>query len=512
MKKLILGLLVIFSINLTAPLDLIGQDDIYTSLSKLFNEHDKSPTTISDRYAQSPKGTFSHSQIMNIPASSQADLLHKVLIIVDSTLYSGLTYEINRYAYDIHLVYGCNVIMEQVDSETCLDIKSLIVSYQSHLDGCVFMGDIAPAFYEADKDYAIPGNNSYVVWPSDMYYMDLTGTWADTDNNNIFNQYSGDKRPEIFVGRISTSNMGNLIGEIEGMRIYLNKNHRFWIGHRKVNKKFGLTYTNLPWQDYDGFLDAISDLYGNNCYDSCRPAYYNNFGKTDYLQKLNNDRYEFIQLASHSDFDHHEQFGLSNSWINGSEIFSNGIKTIGLNLFCCSACCWTNDTQPNQAFLGGDYVYSPYSDALCVVGCTKSGGMYQFEYFYPQLGHAKTIGQALVNWWRDKILDDPPQEISWNYGLTIIGDPLVNFFHCTNSTCQNLLTLTSYNTANSPLSYYLTSDKITVSPPSSGSFSIPVGDHCILNSPIVEIYGAFNCPQGATLEILSEGCQDNCDD
>lgn len=29
MKKIILGLLVIFSINLTAPLDLIGQDDIY---------------------------------------------------------------------------------------------------------------------------------------------------------------------------------------------------------------------------------------------------------------------------------------------------------------------------------------------------------------------------------------------------------------------------------------------------------------------------------------------------
>ncbi|MBQ5958784.1 MAG: hypothetical protein IJL44_06340 [Bacteroidales bacterium] len=138
--------------------------------------------------------------------------------------------------------------------------------------------------------------------------------------------------------------------------------------------------------------------------------------------------------------------------------------------------------------------------------------MYQFEYFYPQLGHAKTIGQALVNWWRDKILDDPPQEISWNYGLTIIGDPLVNFFHCTNSTCQNQLTLTSYNTTYSPLSYYLTSEKITVSPPSNGSFSIPVGDHCILNSPIVEISGAFNCPHGGTLEILNEGCMDNCDD
>ena len=38
--------------------------------------------------------------------------------------------------------------MEQVDSETYLDIKSLIVSYQNNLDGCVLIGDIAPAFYK----------------------------------------------------------------------------------------------------------------------------------------------------------------------------------------------------------------------------------------------------------------------------------------------------------------------------------------------------------------------------
>lgn len=173
-----------------------GQDDIYTELSNLFNEYDHSPTTISTRYTQLPNGVFSHTQLLNIPISNQAELLHKVLIIVDSTLYSELTFEINRYAYDIHYVYGCNVIMERVNYETCQDIKSLIINNQSNLDGCVFIGDIAPAFYEADRDYAIQGNTSYVVWPCDMFYMDLTGTWTDSDNNNIFDQYSGDKRPE----------------------------------------------------------------------------------------------------------------------------------------------------------------------------------------------------------------------------------------------------------------------------------------------------------------------------
>lgn len=130
------------------------------------------------------------------------------------------------------------------------------------------------------------------------------------------------------------------------------------------------------------------------------------------------------------------------------------------------------------------------------------------------LGYEKTMGQALVDWWRakDMTTGNADSLLCWNYGMTIIGDPLVNFFHCTNSTCQDQISLTSYNNSNSPLSYYLASESITVAPPSSGSFTILVGDHCILNAPTVLIDGAFLCPQGSTMEILNEGCRDNCDD
>ena len=227
------------------------------NLSGLFNECDHNPTTVSNSYTQLPDGLFSHAQIMNIPASNQADLLHKVLIIVDSTLYSELDFEINRYAYDIHYVYGCNVIMEQVDSETYLDIKSLIVSYQNNLDGCVLIGDIAPAFY---KTADVIHSNEIAIWPCDLYYMDLTGVWSDQNNDNFFDHYSGDMKPEVFIGRISTANMGNLIGEIEGMRLYLNKNHKYWIGHRKINKRYALAYTDRSWQNITYFSNQISSL------------------------------------------------------------------------------------------------------------------------------------------------------------------------------------------------------------------------------------------------------------
>lgn len=228
------------------------------------------------------------------------------------------------------------------------------------------------------------------------------------------------------------------------------------------------------------------------------------------MRKLNNNRYEFIQLAAHSDFYYHCPFNSTSSSIYGDTIYNNTIKALGINLFCCSACCWTEDSQPNHAFLGGDYVYSPNSEILCAVGCTKAGGMYQFQYFYPQLGNAKTMGQALVYWWRHKGLISLNSEISWNFGLTIVGDPLVNFYHYTNSTCEEYIELNSYGNSSSPLSYNLASGKIVI--PQEGVYSIPVGKHCILNASTVEIDGPFECPLGATLEILNEGCQDNCDE
>ena len=100
------------------------QGDVTDNLNACFNANDFSTPIDNERYFSLPEGDFTHAQVLNITASSKANLLHKVLIIVDSTLYSVLTFEINRYAYDIHYVYGCNVIMEQVDSETCLDCSN----------------------------------------------------------------------------------------------------------------------------------------------------------------------------------------------------------------------------------------------------------------------------------------------------------------------------------------------------------------------------------------------------
>ena len=40
--------------------------------------------------------------------------INKILVIVNSSIYNQLSGKIERYAYDINYIYGCEVIMETV--------------------------------------------------------------------------------------------------------------------------------------------------------------------------------------------------------------------------------------------------------------------------------------------------------------------------------------------------------------------------------------------------------------
>ena len=276
MKKLLLIAFLLQIVCFNTSAQALGE---INNMNGFFNTNDLSNPIDNEKYLTLPNGVFSHTQVMNLPALRLASSLHKILIIVDSTLYSELAFEINRYAYDIHYVYGCSVIMEQVNLETCQDIKNLIISYQSNLDGCVFIGDIVPALYET-----IDLINGSVLryWPCDMYYMDLVdGSWPDNDNNGRFDHYAG-----------ATPAAHHLH---EWMRSYLYKTHKFWVGHRKVNKKKALAYTNSPWHSRPYFSNDISALFDNNNTISYTPNNHT-LGKIDFLNLINDDTYEFVQI------------------------------------------------------------------------------------------------------------------------------------------------------------------------------------------------------------------------
>jgi hypothetical protein len=490
-----------------------NQPDL-TELSRLFNEIDLAIPNNTYINTFVDEGALYSLEVLHLPKRLQDHVLNKILIFADSTLYASCEYRIRRYAYDIYNVYGCEIKMVVIKGENCVDVKNLILNDATDLDGTVFIGDIASASYEGTDVF----RDRVYSWLCDMYYMDLDATWNDSDHDGIFDNYNDDFNPEIFVGRICAKNVGNGSDELELFEKYMDKNHMFWIGHREVNKKHGLSYTNATWNGSTDLISGIKYLYNSimNCdtITSSDP----DFCVQDYLNRLTDDNYEFIQLASHSNSFEHifdslvpigpNLYDTLRVHIHNSTIYDNGVNAIGMNLYCCQACRWDCN-----GYIGGGYVYGPNSHVLTLIGSTKTGSMLDMQNFYTPLSNGETMGQAFVDWWRNgySIYDMTSiQKISWYFGLTIVGDPLVNFFHCTNSTCQDIITLTTYDNTNSPLSYYLASEKIQI--PSSASFVIPVKDHCILNAPTVEIQGEFFCPGNSTLEILNEGCQDNCDE
>ncbi|GAJ14925.1 unnamed protein product, partial [marine sediment metagenome] len=54
--------------------------------------------------------------------------------------------------------------------------------------------EIYPYTMEINGTYECP---SYNIFPTDLYYMDLNGSWIDNDGNGYFDEHTGDRGPEV---------------------------------------------------------------------------------------------------------------------------------------------------------------------------------------------------------------------------------------------------------------------------------------------------------------------------
>lgn len=464
----------------------------YDALSKLFEADVRFLDSMPAAYDLSLRATlpFTHARVLSLGRDyALASDVGKVLLIAEASLYEQLTEEIQRYAFDIHTAYGCETILETVSGGSHRDIKNLILSYSFSLDGAVFIGDIPHATFEIADDHNKYG---YRSWPCDLYYTDLNGEWGDTDGNGKYDKHSGHILPEIFVGRIATGNMGRLTAETEGMKRYLDKNHEFWSGATTVNRRYGFSYVDQDWVSNSTFKTDMQYLYGATNYEA-KGYGEAGFGKEEYLGILRNSKYEFIQLACHASYYH---LAMSGGSIWADEIFNNGTEAIGFNLFCCSACNWASVSPTSSSgFLAGAHVYNPQRRTLAVVGSTKTGSMLKFREFYKPLGEGKPIGLALKTW-RSSIVNEPEhRRISWYYGMTVIGDPMVDFLYRFNRKSQ--VTFNGFDTGNSASHRYVTASGIIT----ANNYSIPAGKHVIFRAPTVLLNAGFACDPGSELLI-----------
>lgn len=339
----------------------------------------------------------------------------RVLVFVNATLYPNIQVKLERYVADME-VQGYAVDLYTCNYGTAEQLKQFITEHSTGLAGCVLIGDIPCAWYEVENDYDEYG---YAEFPCDLFLMDLDGEWRDDRSDGpmqegVYDGHlsgSGDEGPEIFVGRIDASRIS---GDTEAnlTNNYLDKLHQFYMGGISQTD-YALTYTEDDWSEYPEFWEDISYAYPENgaikAPATNRDDYRNN--------RLASATYEFIQLACHSNSGGHkfERGG----WLSSNAVKSVPPQALFYNLFCCSALRFTDDNC-----LGGAYLFNQSNTSLATIGSTKTGSMLVFHKFYSVLGEEKFFGEAFKEWF-DYLAPYSQNEIYWHYGMTIIGDPLV---------------------------------------------------------------------------------------
>lgn len=442
---------------------------------------------VNGRTPENEVNTFQYNEVWHV--TPKETLSKNFLILVNGTLYPSIKEEVRTYVEDVHASYGYGIYLLSVVNASYLNIKDIIIGYEENLCGVFLIGDFQECLFEINNDHEQYG---YRKWPCDLFFTDLNGVWLDTDGNGIFDQHTGDVKPEIFLGRLSATGMDFYGSEISLIKDQLAKSHNFWWDESfHLNNDTILNYIDRDWAhtfNVNGVKKAlrsciVDDIKNNNS---------SPFSKSDYLNRLSDDKYGFTFLAAHSCPNYHL---ISRVNTNAYEISQHESKNFAYNLFCCSACNWMASNL--YGYLGGVYLFCG-DRTVAVIGSTKTGAMSKRKSFHDCL-ETNNIGYSLKEWWGSAYGNQHDDtDISWSYGMTILGDPTIYLWHDVSDILVSEISLNSFpNDDNSNLVLFKAKERIHV----EGGFSIPVGVHVIFEAPEILIDSDFNCPLGATFEL-----------
>lgn len=344
-----------------------------------------------------------------------------VLVIVEERLYNSLSAVLDVYKDDLQ-DEGFKVTIITADGGTPEALKQVIINNDP---AYVFMvGNLPIAWYEMDEFF--DGKSDYTNFPIDLFYMDLNGTWADTDTNGMYDNHSGALEADISFGRISADKMtlpweGNeQPTESEILINWFNKVHNY----RKLPPRYdfeSLVWIDDDWQYWGNeWSNDVGKAYKTRTtvYDTSQTT------KTDYVSRIrasSNNKYEHLLFCCHSGPNGHAiTYRGAYQWLYNRELKDIVPQIAFYNLFCCSIARYTESN-----YMAGWYAMQK-TYGLLSIGSTKTGAMLEFNDFYTPLGEGKTFGESFKIWAIENMesgAGSQHESQSWFYGMTIIGDP-----------------------------------------------------------------------------------------
>ena len=359
-------------------------------------------------------------QIYTTPLSPMEGLdqqLPLVLVIVNSLVQPYIQDTLDQYVLDLQNEGYSATVCTAIGGNSSELRGVLQDELPNGLVGATLIGDLPVPWYEMYDDF----EDQYSQFPIDLYYMDLDGTWVDSDINGLYDEHldgEGEREPDIWVGRLTA---GTLVANIEEeaaiLQNYFAKNHAYRTGGLVLNKR-ALVYVDddwIPWADQ--WSDDVGLAYDTRTL--VKDGVTTN--ASDYMDRLTHN-YEWIHLCAHSGPRSHH-FMIGDEWTGGivtdSDIQSIDPVALFYNLFACSNARYVEDN-----YMGGCYIFAD-TYGLAAVGSTKTGSMLDLDKFYAPVSQYKSLGESFEEWF----IGVSPYDLGdrrWFYGMTLLGDPTLS--------------------------------------------------------------------------------------
>lgn len=357
----------------------------------------------------------------------------QILIYVNSTIFAALNTSLTQFNADLQAA-GYQVVFRNWTATgppvppflDAINLKNDINSYYTaSTEGVILIGKMPYMMYD------IGG-----YFPCDLYFMDLDGLWQDLNyGDGVLDSHtagSGDRDPEIWVGRINPSTMTG-INEITEINNYLARNHLYRIAslHRPDS---ALHFIDDSWSAWTNeWIGELVPAYMNQTVIATN-SYTND---SRYELELTNS-YEWVQLFVHSYYDNHVFYPIPTAGTtNWTEVRSINTQQLFYSLYACSAC---DIALMNN--IGTEYLFS--DNTLAVIGSSKVGGMLEPGKFYAPLGAGASLGVALARWFSECTLGSSGLNNPANsYGMIILGDPSLETKYGPITTAPDLYSLTN---------------------------------------------------------------------
>jgi hypothetical protein len=228
-------------------------------------------------------------KIRPIYRTSGKSLQNHVLIAVEEELYPQIETALLGYVSDLEFEdYAVTVVLDTTFGGTPMEFRNYLASlYGSQgLIGALLIGDLPVAWHESTWDDGV-----YEEYPCDYFFMDLNGTWSDTDVNGIYDQHSGDRLPEIWVGRLAASSLGGT--EADHINGLMAKIASYRDGVLSQPQR-GITFIDDDWSDWETCgMDFIYD-------DSVKVSNDHQTTVADTYAVELGTGYETVQVCAHS--------------------------------------------------------------------------------------------------------------------------------------------------------------------------------------------------------------------